>query len=95
MQWPDAGPIRFSVGGERCVLPFTYKGRTYNDCAALKLPTESDGTLAADSSGRDSGGGSGSAGGGRAAEWCPISGGDDRWMHAVHDGFPERRSVVR
>ena len=61
VKWPD-GVVRYSVSGERCVLPFRYNGRTYSDCASLTLPGAGD----------SDGAGAGDV----AAQWCPISGSD-------------------
>ena len=38
--------VRYSVAGPRCTLPFTYEGRTYNDCAPLTLPNAERGEVA-------------------------------------------------
>ena len=66
IKWPD-GVIRYSIGGERCVLPFAYNGKVYKDCAALTLPNDN-----AAGAGRASG----VSGADVTAQWCPISGVD-------------------
>ena len=38
--------VRYSIAGPRCTLPFTYEGRTYNDCAPLTLPNAERGEVA-------------------------------------------------
>ncbi len=66
IKWPD-GVIRYTVGGERCVLPFAYNGKVYKDCAALTLPNDN-----AVGAGRASGVSEADV----TAQWCPISGVD-------------------
>ena len=53
--------VRFSIDGDRCVLPFRFEGITYSDCAALTLPSAGGDTVGRDTS---------------VAKWCPVSGGD-------------------